>query len=140
MPPSHDHAQQGLVKQYLRGSSLLLLGRLFAILVNLAVQVLIVRYLVKTDFGAFAYAMAAVSMGATCVLLGLNGAVNRFVPIYLEQRDYGRAVGTILIAVANCLGLAWLSWCSSLACRIFSARISYNRLNRTDGALTHLFL
>lgn len=97
--------QKDLVRQHIRGSSLLLLGRLFALLMNFGVQVLVVRYLVKAEFGAFAYAIAAVSLCSSCVLLGLNRAVNRFVPIYLEKGDHARAVGTILLAVANCLGL-----------------------------------
>ena len=42
---------------------------------------LIVRYLSKSDFGAFAYALAVASMGSSMVLFGLDKAIARFVPI-----------------------------------------------------------
>jgi O-antigen/teichoic acid export membrane protein len=105
MSPETRDSQQELTKKHLRGSSLLLVGRLFALAMNFLVQVVTVRYLAKSDFGAFGYALAAVSMGSSVILLGLNRAVNRLVPIALEKRDYGRVLGTIALAIGNCVGL-----------------------------------
>ncbi|MHC4081001.1 MAG: oligosaccharide flippase family protein [Planctomycetota bacterium] len=89
----------------MRGSTLLLAGRLTALAANFAVQVLTVRYLAKSDYGAFAYALAVASMGASVVVLGLNRGVNRFVPIDQENRDYASMFGTMLLALAAVAGL-----------------------------------
>src|SRR6476661_5203575 len=43
-----------------RGSSLLLLGKVLALGLNFVSQILIVRYLTKNDYGAFAYALSIV--------------------------------------------------------------------------------
>ena len=69
------------------------------------VCVLAVRYLSKADYGALAYALSVVSMGASVSLLGLNRGVNRFVPIYDEHRDYDRMFGTIFMAMGAVIGL-----------------------------------
>ena len=92
-------------KRYLRGSTLLLAGRIISLLTNFGVQVLAVRYLSKADYGALAYALSVVSMGASVSLLGLNRGVNRFVPIYDEHRDYDRMFGTIFMAMGAVIGL-----------------------------------
>ncbi len=92
-------------KRYLRGSTLLLAGRIISLLTNFGVQVLAVRYLSKADYGALAYALSVVSMGASVSLLGLNRGVNRFVPIYHEHRDYDRMLGTIFMAMGAVVGL-----------------------------------
>src|SRR5438445_8609821 len=52
-----------LVRRHVRGSSLLLAGRALQLASNLAVQLLIVRYLSKTGYGEFAYALAIVTLG-----------------------------------------------------------------------------
>jgi O-antigen/teichoic acid export membrane protein len=73
--------------------------------INFLVQILTVRYLAKSDYGAFAYALSVVSVGTDVVLLGLNRALNRFVPIYHEQRDYGTMFGTIILVTGSVVGL-----------------------------------
>ena len=92
-------------RHQIRGSSLLLVGRLLSMGVNFAVQVLTVNYLTKTDYGAFAYALSIVALGETIAIFGLDRAITRFVPIYQEQRDYGRLFGTILLVVSAVLSL-----------------------------------
>ena len=80
----------------IRGSSLLLVGRVLGLALDFVAQVLIVRYLSKSDYGAFALAMSVVALGTTMCLLGLERTLGRFTPIYEEQRDYARMWGTIL--------------------------------------------
>jgi hypothetical protein len=72
----------------------MLAGRMIALLMNLAVQVLTVRYLSKTEFGSFAFAISMVALGANLSLLGLNRSLARFVPLYHEQRTcpHGRNI------------------------------------------------
>jgi O-antigen/teichoic acid export membrane protein len=91
-------------RQHIRGSSLLLAGRLFALLVNFVVQVVTVRYLSKSDYGAFAYALSVVSTCANAVLFGLNRAVSRFVPIFQEKGDHASMFGTVLVALGAVTG------------------------------------
>ena len=64
-------------KGFIRGSSLFLVGRLISVVVNFLVGVLAVRYLVKSDFGAFTWAQSIAATGASTVLLGLNRATLR---------------------------------------------------------------
>lgn len=92
-------------KSFLRGSSLLLVGRVLAIGVNFLVQVLAVRYLAKSDYGAFAWAQAIAAMGAQVVLLGLNRGVAQFAAMYHERREYGAMFGALTLALGTVLGL-----------------------------------
>ena len=96
------------LRTHIRGSSLLLLGRVISIFLNFATQVLTVRYLTKGDYGAFSWAIAMVTMGSTLSLLSMQKAVSRFLPIFLEKNDRPSQRGTILLAVGSTLtfGLA----------------------------------
>lgn len=93
---------------HLRGSTLLLAGRVMAVGLNFGVQVLIVRHLSKADFGAFAYALSLATLGEGLALLGLDRAVERYLPIYDEQGDRGRVVGLLglVMGTAAAAGLA----------------------------------
>ena len=93
-------------RRLVRGSSLLLVGRLISILASFITQVLIVRYLSQSAYGAFAYALAVVGTIQNFMTLGLDRTVARFVPIYHEQRDLRRLFGTIGMTVLVTLSLA----------------------------------
>ncbi len=88
-----------------RGSSLLLFGRSFALLVNLIAQVLVVRALSKGDYGALAYALSLAATASHVSLLGLGKAVSRFVPIFQERGDHRAMFGTIVTAFATVTGV-----------------------------------
>ena len=92
-------------RRYIRGSSLLLVGRIISVLLNFVVQVVTVRYLSKGDYGAFAYGIGVASLGASVVLLGFGKGIPRLVPIYNERRDYPRAVGAVALASGTIWGL-----------------------------------
>jgi glycosyltransferase involved in cell wall biosynthesis/O-antigen/teichoic acid export membrane protein len=70
--------------EQIRHSSVLLLGRVVSLAVNLLLQLALAWYLEKSQFGAFAVAWAAVDAGAFCVALGLNKAIARYAPVYFE--------------------------------------------------------
>lgn len=95
-------------RSYVRGSGLLLAGRCLALGINCLVQVLIVRYLSKADYGAFAYGLATVTLLSTMILCGLGKALPRVVAVHQEQADYARAFGSIVIAAAFVLSLGTL--------------------------------
>lgn len=92
-------------RRQIRGSSLLLVGQILSKGVNFAVQVLIVRYLAKSDFGAFAYALSIVGLGETIATFGLDRAITRFVPIYHEQKDYNKMFGTVFMVIGAIFSL-----------------------------------
>jgi O-antigen/teichoic acid export membrane protein len=104
-PPEAPSSDGGGVRGHIRGSSVLFLGRMIALFINFVGQVLIVRYLSKNDFGAFAYVLAVVSMGSSLGLLGVHKAVVRYLPIYLEREDRAAAMGTIVLVLASTLTL-----------------------------------
>ena len=70
--------------QQIRHSSVLLLGRVVSLAVNLLLQLALAWYLEKAHFGAFAVAWAAVDAGAFCVAFGLNKALARYAPVYFD--------------------------------------------------------
>lgn len=93
------------VTRQIRGSSLLLTGRALSLGVGLATQILIVRHLSQTSFGAFAYALSIVGVGQAIATFGLDRALTRFVPIYHERADRARVFGTIVLVAATIAAL-----------------------------------
>lgn len=89
----------------IRGSSLLLAGRLLSMATNLAIQVLVVRALARADYGLFAYALSVVTVLATIVTFGLDRGLARFVVVFEEAHDLPRLWGTIVLQVTTILGL-----------------------------------
>jgi len=107
IPKAAGPARSGgsLTKRHIRGSSLLLAGRMFSLGGNFLVQILVVRYLSKSDYGALAYALSVVSMGSSLAGLGLERAVKRFVPIYHEEKDFSAMFGTIVFSLTSVIGV-----------------------------------
>lgn len=100
--------KSGASKQ-IRGSSLLLVGRMISLGTNFLVQVLIVRYLQnKADYGAFAYALSVVTIATTFVALGTDRAIGRFLPIFQERGRPDAMLGTIVFVTGtiSSLGIA----------------------------------
>ena len=104
-------------RKHLRGSSLLLLGRVFALVVNFGIQVLIVRHLSKAEYGAFAYALTIVSVSTSFCLLGMNQANSRFLPLYQERGDLRAMWGTLVFTLLASAGLGVAVWLLVLGVR-----------------------
>jgi len=92
-----DTERDDIAREPIRGSSLLLLGRLMALGVMCAVQVLIVRHLSRTDYGAWTYALSVVTLLQSVAALGLDRSVTRFLAIYRERGDLARVRGLVLL-------------------------------------------
>lgn len=107
-PGSPGQANPTSASGHIRGSSLLLTGRVVALGMTFVAQVLIIRSLAKSDYGAFAYAMSLVMFAQAFMSLGLDRSLPRFAPIYDEQRAYGKLLGAIVIQVTavSAVGLA----------------------------------
>ena len=95
-----------VTRKQIRGSSLLLAGRFLSLGINLAIQVLIVRYLSKADYGAFAYALSIVSLSVSLATFGLDRSITRFVPIYDEEKEYNKLWGTIVMVTGTILSIS----------------------------------
>jgi O-antigen/teichoic acid export membrane protein len=96
-------------RKQIRGSSLLLAGRIVSLGVNFAVQIVVIRYLSKTDYGAFAYALSLVGLGASIATFGLDRSITRFIPIYDEQGKYGKVFGTLVLAFGTVVSIGLIS-------------------------------
>ena len=115
--PQADRPRHTALVAQLRGSSLLLVGRVLSKFVNFGIQVAIVRLLTKDDFGAFAYGLAIVLAGELVVKFGLGRGANRFVPDYAQRGQHAEILGTLALttAVIGLLGIfsfAALWWIS----------------------------
>jgi O-antigen/teichoic acid export membrane protein len=76
-----------------------------ALAVNLAAQVIIVRYLSKAGYGAFAYGLSIALVGQAIASFGLDRAISLFAPVYHERRDYPKLFGTIALVIGTILGV-----------------------------------
>lgn len=93
---------------HIRGSGLLLVGRIFAQALEFGIQVLLVRYLSRADYGAFSYALAAVLLFRGFALFGMPDALSRYLPLYREHGRPGAQLGGIVLAVGVVVGLGLL--------------------------------
>jgi O-antigen/teichoic acid export membrane protein len=92
-------------KKHIRGSSMLFLGRLISLTLNFGGQVLMVRYLSKSDYGAFAYALNIVSMGSSISLFSFDKALSRYLPIYEENDEYPSLFGAMVLTLFSIIGI-----------------------------------
>lgn len=90
-----------LGQAHVRGSTLLLVGRVIALVFTVTTQVVLVRALSTTDFGSFAYALALVAGGQVLMSLGQGKMLSRFASVFEEERDYGRMFGSIFLAIGT---------------------------------------
>lgn len=110
--PAGKEAERGEVtRQHLRGSNLMLVGRLVSLGINFLVNVLTVRYLSKSDYGAFSYGLTIGTAGASFLLFGMPRAVARFAALHQERKDFGAMFGSLVLStgVVATLGAAVLA-------------------------------
>lgn len=106
-----------LIADHVRGSSLMLAGRLAALVVAFLTQILIVRHLSKGDYGTFAYALSAVLLLQSVLPLGMDRSDTRFLAFYDERRDPGRLLGVIVLEAGTILLLGGAAIAGALALR-----------------------
>lgn len=88
-------------RKQIRGSSLLLMGRLLSVGAKMGAQVLVVRYLSTSDYGAWTYGLAAVAFMGGFAHLSLDRAVGRFASIYHEEKQFDRFFGVIALVLGT---------------------------------------
>ena len=84
---------------HIRGSSLMLGGRVLSMVTTFVAQVIVVRYLTKEDFGHFGYAWSVVLLLQSLLALGLDRADTRFLSLYDETRDQPRFFGVLAVEI-----------------------------------------
>jgi O-antigen/teichoic acid export membrane protein len=92
-------------KKHIRGSSFLFVGRIISIALKAFLQLLIVNYLAKEEYGAFAYVTAIIEIAAIFTLISLDQAASRFIPLYQEKDDYDSIFGFMLMSVITIFGI-----------------------------------
>lgn len=105
------------MRGHVRGSSLLLAGRMISLSINFVVQVLIVRYLSKEGYGAFAYGYSIAMLASRMTPLGIDKAVSRFIPIYHEENSLSRIKGSLLVAGGTIVAMGMLLIGLVISCR-----------------------
>jgi O-antigen/teichoic acid export membrane protein len=108
VPVAPNPARSGATEKHIRGSSLLLVGRLLALGLNLLAQIVAVRFFAKSEYGALAYGLSVVSLGSTLSLLGLDKAASRFLPMYRERGEDAKIFGA-LVLIATTIALLGLA-------------------------------
>lgn len=99
--PAPGDSAAAMGREQVRGSALLMVGRISSLIISMATQVIIVRALTKEDFGAFAYALAIAAAARTLLSLGQGKLLSRFMATYEEQRDYARMFGAMFLAIGT---------------------------------------
>ena len=118
----------------IRGSGLLVMGYVVELAINFTPHILLVRYLSTTSYGAWAYALSLITAFQTFTLC-LNDGLQRFVPIYHEQREYGKMFGAILVAFGTTVGIG-----GSFVAVFYLAPNALGRLVYDRQAMSLMFL
>jgi len=98
-----DGVADRLSRKQIRGSGLFLAGRGFSSALKFGSQIIIVRYLTTSDFGAWSYALSAVLVLQGLSTLGLNRALARFLPLHLERGEREEFLGVLLFVFGSIL-------------------------------------
>jgi O-antigen/teichoic acid export membrane protein len=106
-----------LIAAHVRGSSLMLAGRLAALLVAFLTQILVVRHLSTHDYGAFAYALSAMLLLASVLPLGMDRSDTRFLALYDERQDRARLLGVIVLEAGTVVLLGGTTIAAAFALR-----------------------
>lgn len=97
-------------KSQMRGSALLLVGRVLGMGLGLVIQLLLIRGLTKDDFGAFAWALSIVTLVSSVIPLGLDRVDSRFMAKFDEEGNDRRLVGVLVTETLFVVGLGALAF------------------------------
>jgi len=103
--PHSTGEQTESTRKQIRGSSLLLAGRGFSLVINLVTQIVVIRYLSRLDYGAFAWAFSVIEMAALGAAFGMDKSLSRFGAMYHQQGDFRRLSGILILSASVVLTL-----------------------------------
>jgi O-antigen/teichoic acid export membrane protein len=124
-------------RRHVRGSALFTGGRLISLVFTVATQVVIVRYLAVTEYGAFAYALALVGAGRMLLSLGQGKILSRFLSVFDEQREFGKMLGSLFLGV---LTVALTSGLGLVLLLVFADRVAESALGSNEAVTVLLVL
>jgi O-antigen/teichoic acid export membrane protein len=104
-PQEARPSPEAITRKQIRGSGLLLAGRGASTLLKLVAELIVVRYLATSQYGAWTYALSAVTALRGVSALGLNRAISRYLPLHLEREEFSKFYG-VLVLVSGALLLA----------------------------------
>ncbi|MGE0160268.1 MAG: flippase [Gemmatimonadales bacterium] len=84
-------------RKQIRGSGLFLFGRALGAGLKFASELIVVRYLATSQYGAWTYALAAVTFLRGISTLGLNRAIARYLPLHLERGEIDQFYGVLAV-------------------------------------------
>jgi O-antigen/teichoic acid export membrane protein len=93
------------IQAQVRGSVLLTGGRVFAALLNMAIQVLTVRALTQSDYAAFAYALVVAGVGEVLSITGMHRAIAILLPRHEAAANARASMATLAVAGLSLLGV-----------------------------------
>ena len=96
--PAYE-ASGGESSAYIRGSALILTGKTISQAVEFGLQIFLIRYFSKSDFGAIAYALSIVFLLRAIALFEMPIAVSRYLPAYIHRRRDDLVLGGIALSV-----------------------------------------
>jgi O-antigen/teichoic acid export membrane protein len=102
-PPPGDATAESLSRKQIRGSGLFLSGYGVSSGLKFAAELIVVRYLSTGQYGAWTYALAAVTFLKGITTFGLNRAITRYLPQHLERgelRDFHGVLAFVLGSLA----------------------------------------
>ena len=103
--PLAKESSEALSRKQIRGSGLLLAGRGLSSGLKFLAEIIVVRYLTTGQYGAWTYALAAVTLFRSLSAFGLTRAISRFVPLHLERGEISQFYGVLtLVGGALLLG------------------------------------
>ncbi len=102
---SASNAHTESTRKQIRGSSLLLAGRGFSLVINLVTQIVVIRYLSRLDYGAFAWSFSVIEMAALAAAFGMDKSLSRFGAMYHQQGDFRRLSGILILSASVVLTL-----------------------------------
>tara|TARA_R110002072_G_scaffold25443_3_gene84998 strand:+ start:3215 stop:4729 length:1515 start_codon:yes stop_codon:yes gene_type:complete len=101
--------EKGGQKRLMRGTALLMVGRVVGLLINFSTQLLIVRSLVKADYGMFAFALGFMETLAIVATFNLGHTTSRLAPRYEEEGRAAELTGAVYLMTATVFVLGGLS-------------------------------
>ena len=130
-----DTSYGGEARRHIRGSALLLAGRAISLALNFASQILAVRFLAKSDYGSYSYAVSIVGVASVINIFGFPRVTGRFAVIYQEREEYGRLAGSLLLSLGVIVGLG-----VSLIAVVWGLRDSLAGILHTDELTVRVLL
>ena len=103
-----SEASERLNRKQIRGSGLLLSGRVLSTGIKFFAELLVVRYLTTAAYGSWTWALSAVLLLESFSTLGLNRAIPRFAPLHLERRERDELFGVLALVFGSLLAVGLL--------------------------------